>query len=82
MAKGKKSSSAKTKSSNDERHCKKANKKNPGPKKFSGHSIGGYSIKKYGAERAAELAEGTRPRSARRAAKRARRSGTRTAVAA
>lgn len=75
MANGK-SKSAPNKSNNDDRRCKKAWKKHPGvaPKAHNGHSIGGYSIKKHGAERAAELADmKTTPMAARRMARRALR---------
>lgn len=50
MAQGKKSSGG----TNDDRHCKKSNKKHPGvaPGAHNGHSIGGYSIKKHGREAA------------------------------
>lgn len=74
MAKGKNSSSQK--GDNDNRQNKKAFKTRPGvaPGAHNGHSIGGYSIKKYGAERAAELAElKTRPSDTRRAARHALR---------
>lgn len=58
MAQGKSSSNKGEKNAN--RRCGKASKKHPGvaPKAHNGHSIGGYSIKKYGRELAAARASG------------------------
>jgi hypothetical protein len=47
---------------NDARRCGKSNKQHPGvaPGAHNGHSIGGYSIKRWGVELATELANKTR----------------------
>lgn len=76
MAKPAKKSGSSSKSENSDRRCRKAWKQRKGvaPGAHNGHSIGGYSISKHGAENAAALAEQhTTPNAVRRVARAERR---------
>lgn len=55
----------------EEERTKRANNQNVSARAHNGHSVGGYSIKKHGAEDAAKLAAlNTRPMAERRVARR------------